>query len=339
MKIIKKFSELLKISCLKLCKGLELSYSTLMRWLGRFVKGRALNVKPGPAKTEPFDINMIKQEVLDLNHHRKRTSGTGLLYEQYRDYISRRDIYQLVCENRKEQNNNMTRIIWHTPGLVWALDEAEFKGYKYQQVRDMSSQYKFPPFIGSLGEEIAVYLDYIFRQYGAPLFFKRDNGGNLNHEAVNAVLNKYQVIPLNSPAYYPQYNGGMEHDQGELKDVLKLALILCDYNPGGHMLTYLKDAANELNHKPRRNLGNNISCRVFFDRKEEFKFGIKKRKAIFNWLKERAAIIIKGIKDAGVRELNTAWRVAVEQWLRIHGHITMKINGRVLPDLSLKISH
>ena len=141
------------------------------------------------------------------------------------------------------------------------------------------------------------------------------------------------------PGYYPQYNGGMEHDQGEVKEVLKRALILCDYNPGGHMLTYLKDAANELNHKPRRNLGNNISCRVFFDRKGACKFNIKQRKAIFDWLKERASIIIKGIKDAGVRELNTAWRVAVEQWLRIHEHITVKINGRVLPSLSLKNSH
>ena len=39
---------------------------------------------------------------------------------------------------------------------------------------------------------------------------KRDNGSNLNQQAVNEVLACYLVMPLTSPADYAPYNGGME---------------------------------------------------------------------------------------------------------------------------------
>ena len=46
---------------------------------------------------------------------------------------------------------------------------------------------------------------------------KRDNGSNLNHQAVDEVLSRYLVIPLNSPPHDPPYNGGMECAVRELK--------------------------------------------------------------------------------------------------------------------------
>ena len=54
---------------------------------------------------------------------------------------------------------------------------------------------------------------------------KRDNGSNLNHQAVNELLSEYMVLPLNSPTYYPQYNGGIENSQS----IIKSALMESDY--------------------------------------------------------------------------------------------------------------
>ena len=35
-------------------------------------------------------------------------------------------------------------------------------------------------------------------------------------------LQEFGVIPLNNPAYYPQFNGGMERAQGEVKRELDI---------------------------------------------------------------------------------------------------------------------
>jgi hypothetical protein len=53
-------------------------------------------------------------------------------------------------------------------------------------------------------------LEQRFLQHGPPLVLKRDNGSNLNQQAVNEVLACYLVMPLTSPADYAPYNGGME---------------------------------------------------------------------------------------------------------------------------------
>jgi hypothetical protein len=50
-----------------------------------------------------------------------------------------------------------------------------------------------------LGETVGVRLEQLFLQHGPPLVLKRDNGSNLNQQAVDEVLARYLVLPLNSP--------------------------------------------------------------------------------------------------------------------------------------------
>jgi len=100
------------------------------------------------------------------------------------------------------------------------------------------------------GEEISGYLAATFDRFGAPLFLKRDNGGNLNHTAVNAVLADYFVLPLNSPVHYPPYNGAIEEAQTELKNGLAAKL---SYKPScqrEHMEAYASSVEHDLNHQP-----------------------------------------------------------------------------------------
>jgi len=80
------------------------------------------------------------------------------------------------------------------------------------QVQDLASRYQSTPWVGerALGETVAVRLEQLFWRHGPPVVLKRDNGSNLNHQAVDEVLARYLVIPLNSPPHDPPYNGGME---------------------------------------------------------------------------------------------------------------------------------
>lgn len=63
------------------------------------------------------------------------------------------------------------------------------------------------------GEEVAAHLDLLFSKYGAPLFLKRDNGGNMKSTSVNEILAQYSVIAIDRTCYYPKYNGSIEKNQ------------------------------------------------------------------------------------------------------------------------------
>ena len=86
-----------------------------------------------------------------------------------------------------------------------------------------------------------------FRHHGAPLFLKRDNGGNLNHHLVDELLGEYLVIPINSPCYYPQYNGGIERGQGDIKACLRQH----DDLPHGFLGIQAEIDIQALNHRRR----------------------------------------------------------------------------------------
>jgi hypothetical protein len=319
---------------------LEVPVTSVARWEEREMRQEALVRKPGPQKALPPDPAALYRDMALLRYGIKRTQGAGDMTQKYRDSVSRREMAELLRRERAEKRLQLRRIAWHVPGSVFAIDGTELEtGMTVQQMRDMASKYKFPPLAGTCGEEVAGYLSHCFHTYGAPLFLKRDNGSNLNHASVNEVLAEHSVIPVNSPRHYPPYNGGIEHDQGELKRALVRELQLSPEHPDKHMEAYVKNAVHELNHRERRSLGGKTSCRVFFDGKEERVFTIRERKSILEWLMERASRIMKNMQGASSRIIDAAWRVAVEQWLRIHGFITVRVNGKVLPNFALNLNH
>ena len=94
----------------------------------------------------------------------------------------------------------------------------------------------------------------LFRRFGAPLFYKRDNGGNLNRTAVNDVLAEYGVIPLNSPAYYAPYNGAIERGQREIKQGLRDKQSDWASRTDIDLESLVQNVAHDANHQHRRNL-------------------------------------------------------------------------------------
>ena len=106
----------------------------------------------------------------------------------------------------------------------------------------------------SKGEAVALHLEKLFQKHGPPLFLKRDNGSSLNHAAVDRVLADYGVIPLNSPAYYPKYNGSIEKGIRDMKTALGECLPQAVTWQPEAIRPYILAVHHELNCRPRRSL-------------------------------------------------------------------------------------
>lgn len=318
--------------------AIRLPYPSLLRWRMRQKNHTPLIRKPGPQKIIPPDYGRLKQDIEQLSHGKSRTEGTGAVYLRHASSISRRQLQNMVTLARHDQNashrQNLRRISWNIPNVAWSMDPAEYKerderGTKryLNQLQDLASRYKFSPMAGDLpcGEEIAGYLTETFSRFGSPLFLKRDNGGNLNHKAVNEVLSEHFVVPINSPVHYPPYNGAIEQAQAELKNGLNTKLSYKSCCPTEHLEAYASLVEHDLNHRPRPCLKGRNACQVYF--RERRTFARWERRDAYVWITDLQNDIVgsKGVQP------QAAWRIAVEAWLNMKGFITITIKGKVLP--------
>lgn len=313
------------------CKSLKLPYANFTRWRMREKQEAPLVCRPGPAKVETPDYGKLRHDIEQLSHGRHRTGGAGALYMRYATSASRRHMQELVAMARHDDNaadrQNLRRIQWNGTNVAWSMDPCEYAPSHINQMQDLASRYKFNPMTGEeepCGEEIAGHLETTFRCFGPPLLLKRDNGGNLNHSAVDEVLEGHFVIPLNSPVHYPPYNGAIEEAQTELKSALRSKLLQKPC-PGSHLEVYASSIEHDLNHKPRPCLNGKSSCQVYFSGRRSFSKW--ERRDAYAWITDLQSDIVSG---KGVQP-QAAWRIAAEVWLAKKGLITVTVNGKVLP--------
>jgi len=120
---------------------------------------------------------------------------------------------------------------WHRPGAVWAMDHTE-PGTKQVAVspidgcwpyllavRDLASGYQLAwlPVPDETAETTISALARLFVEYGHPLVLKSDNGSGFIAEAMRRFLERWNVRPLFSPPYTPEYNGSIEAGNGAMK--------------------------------------------------------------------------------------------------------------------------
>ena len=321
------------------CAAAGIGYSTLMRWRARTRRREPPVRRPGPGPVGFRDWDQLQADILALHHGRRRTRGTGTLVLRYRGQLSRREVALWVHHVRQsltdQQATDTVHIEWRAPGVVWAMDGTELTGLgdgNLQTVQDLGSRYKFPPLAADslCGEGIAGYLEDLFRHFPPPLFLKRDNGGNQNHVAVNEVLAAYGVIPVNSPRAYPQYNGGIEHAQGEFQRVLADLAQGKQALPEEHLEAYAAAAASVLNHQTRDCLGRRTACDVFTAGRQSAMIDLRERKEVTDELITMTAAYLELADDWRPVTAMKAWRLAVETWLLAHQAISVTPN-RVSP--------
>jgi transposase InsO family protein len=336
---------------LRLCEVLDLPYASFRRWQHRLEHGQSAIFKPGPKKVAPLNLEELRVALYHLKHGRQRSRGVSGLYRQHQDQISRRDLQALTRTVRWElahqHQAELRHITWKVPGLVWSLDDAELTRFAHHtwhlhQVQDLASRYKFTPWVGEhvLGETVAVHLEQLFLRHGPPLVLKRDNASNLNQQAVDEVLARYLVMPLNSPPHYPPYNGGMECAVRELKAPLREKILANGPIAEPQVQAWAEVLAHEQNHRSRDCLDGNIACRVFQDAKLALKaYTLRKRREIFDWINELTKALIAVSAVHTQRQVETARRLAVETWLQRNGVITITQNKKVLPIFPEKTAH
>jgi transposase InsO family protein len=333
-----------------ICKTLQLPSSSFNRWRLRIREKVEILNPPGPKKVEPFDPSILDTEIRLLDHRVKRSAGTTGLYQQYRFSVSRRELGRMVEQVRQDlvldRRTHLRRIEWLMPGVVWAMDFTEYDlgmaGKIYlHNTQDLGSRYKFLPMAGGypVGEEVAGYLSEKFDRYGAPLVLKRDNEGNMNHIAINDVLAESFVLPLNSPGHYAPYNGAIEESQREVKANLREKLALGSPECWDHVAAYAEAAVNDLNHRHRPCLNGKTSCQVFFAPADRPAFTKRERRAIYDSIMERVERILSAMKQSGQSIRESAWRIAVESWLKSKGFIKVHINQKCHPILLPFLAH
>jgi hypothetical protein len=319
----------------------RVSLPSYMRWKRRINNGREPVQKPGAKKIQPIDLDALKQRIEALPHGRKLTAGTGYLFGAFRHGISRREFAAMVREVRQDTNKRRAasecQVVWLRPDLAWAMDGLEYRGCHVQNVQDLCSRYKFAPLTSAYepcGEEIAGHLSRHFTRFGPPLFIKRDNAGNLNHQAVNNILAEHMVIPINSPFYTPSYNGAIEHSQGELKTWLgkwKHAA-----SSERELALQADSAAHAINHHPRRSLSGNNACKTYFS-SSRLRCTKRQRKDAYDWIYDLAVDISA---RSGKNEIDpTAWRVSARKWMEKKRMIVIRKSDKVLPHFLPKNCH
>lgn len=350
MEIIEEMRERTGMPYGAICKTLQLPLASFNRWRCRIRGNIGLIKRPGPKKVEPFDPSVLDTEIRLLDHGVKRSTGTTDLYRRYRFSMSRRELGQMVERVRQDleadRREQMRRVEWLTPGVVWAMDFTEYDlgmaGKIYlHNTQDLGSRYKFLPMAGGypVGEEVAGYLSEKFDRYGAPLVLKRDNEGNMNHLAINDVLAESFVLPLNSPGYYAPYNGAIEESQREVKGSLREKLALGLPDCFDHVAAYAEAVVNDLNHRIRPCLNGKTSCQVFFVSTDKPVFAKRERRGIYDWVMERVERILLAMNQSGQAVQESAWRIAVESWLRSRGYIKVHNNRKCHPILPPFLAH
>lgn len=301
--------------------------SSLHRWRTRVRREEVIIQKPGPKKLGPLNLAEVAVEIAALRHGIRRSRGTTVLYERHKEGLSRRELAAQVqaqrTKERQEKRAGYRRMEWKQPNLAWAIDateyEADKEGHKLwvHPVKDLASRHQFEPLtaLESRGSGVAAHLEKLFRKEGAPLFLKRDNGSAFNNQEVDDVLARWGVIPLNSPAYYPRYNGAIEKGIRELKTRLAGMLNVPERWDLAQVGAFVSVAAEQENYKPRRCLGGLSAKEVYRKKKENGRWSQRQRHEVLAWTKARAKVIMQEKMKSDRRSADAAWRLAVEAWL------------------------
>jgi transcriptional regulator with XRE-family HTH domain len=203
-------------------RKLGLSARSLRRWPGREAVNWTARGRP-VVRAE----RRQRQEVLEwlaevgprVGVPQLRRAFAALPRAELEDLLRR---YRRVC---RRCGGPVARLQWTQAGAVWAADWAwppePVEGWyeRLLSVRDLASgsQLTWRPVAREDGATAAWLLERLFTEHGAPLVLKVDNGPAWRAAEVAAVLARWRVVKLPSPAYEPSYNGAVEAGIGSLK--------------------------------------------------------------------------------------------------------------------------
>ena len=156
------------------------------------------------------------------------------------------------------------------PMAMWSEDGTSFKerGRKKELLvlQDECSRYKINTKLASGPANALDVVDYLkeaFERHGAPLVLKHDGGSIFHDEKVKKLLEKYDVVELTSPPFYPRFNGKQERS---MRDIKSYERALRKHKKGASLLERIDITIRDLNEdRPRPVLGGRTAREVFED--------------------------------------------------------------------------
>jgi transposase InsO family protein len=159
----------------------------------------------------------MMEEIEDLDHVKRRTWGTDIVYQEYETVIPKHVITTAIEQSRLRSNkirrDGAQRYEIVAPNIAWSQDFIEVReGGKVIRVQDDGTRMTFGNehrLVWSQAD-VARLLEEAFRRYGTPLFFKHDRGGEFAGGLFQAFLRGHRIMALPNPPFSPWYNGKME---------------------------------------------------------------------------------------------------------------------------------
>jgi transposase InsO family protein len=205
---------------------LHLAGRTLRHWCQRLRHlPVTLRLLGRPSQRAPLPVRQELLEVLDelgpgVGVPTLRAHFPEMGRRELEDFVRR---YRRVWRWHHRQAVHVLR--WTEPGRVWAMDFTEVPGaidgsYSYLlAVRDLASGQQLLALPTRDVQEATVRpaLASLFREYGAPLVLKVDNGSAFRAGVAQDYLRAWGITCLFSPPRQPRYNGAIEAGIGSLK--------------------------------------------------------------------------------------------------------------------------
>ena len=213
------------MSCRQSARQLCINARTLSHWRCCHRRGTlACRPRGRPCKQSP-----ASQRVRVVEHLCETTPSIGIPTLQLAfpevPHCELCDIRQDYYEVYRAHNKIVRAdLAWHGPGRVWAVDHTKppnpVDGMypKIFAVRDLASgmELAWQPVPDETAVTTRDILLALFREHGAPLVLKSDNGPAFKRETQD-LLKQWHVPHLLSPPETPQYNGSREAGIGWLK--------------------------------------------------------------------------------------------------------------------------
>jgi transposase InsO family protein len=205
---------------------LGLQAHTLTKWLARWKEDR-LRVKTRGRKPLAPD-RKTHRDLLELFTLMGPEVPVSFLENLFpgvsrRELARHRDLW--LARARKKKAVLIHALRFTRPGRVWAADfghppvPIDDLFPHFLPVRDLASGSSLLA-LPALTEDsplVCQAFRALFRQYGAPLVMKIDNGPPFRADLTKALLREFHVQVLYSPPCTPEYNGAAETGVGSLK--------------------------------------------------------------------------------------------------------------------------
>jgi len=247
------------VACVQVAASFEVSPRTLRRWAKEAGEGKCMATPRGRRTRLPR--RSLRQGVIALFLLLGTRVGVPTIRAMfsavpYRQIASMKARLRKVIARRKGYRQK--RLAWLAAGATWAMDFTKPKATLANGsthlfvVRDLASGMRLAivPCMNERARTVRKTLESLFQLHGAPLVIKHDGGSAFKAETTLALLRRFEVLSLRSPAYTPRYNGSCERGLGWAKVRIE-EVAAQEGHPGRWTTRTIERARQWMNATPR----------------------------------------------------------------------------------------